>query len=218
MTPVSPDQQAVDIEMQEAEEGSSQGSRNSFLSTADPMDDTITSQQTAATEISQPTPPSTTTRAENLRLRLRVAMFKIRTGQTHLPISQLRITPDSPLRSNSPSASPSPSTRTEGVPKLLPAPVLQPTAFSARIVAEKHLLSSPPPSRTTTPHQSATDTDGCFRTPAPKKKRVIDDGDQQMSSPPNSQERDEKIGDGVTSSAVRGFAARSLLGLSQVGR
>lgn len=62
MTSVLPDQQAVDIEMQEAEEeGSSQASRKSSLSIVDPMDDTMTSQQTAATEISQPTPPSITT-------------------------------------------------------------------------------------------------------------------------------------------------------------
>lgn len=146
-------------------------------------------------------------------------MFKIRTGQTHIPISQLRINPSPALTPNTPITSPSPPTRTEEIPKLLPAPVLQPTAFSARMIPEQHLPSSPPLSRTTTPRRSALDNDGCFRTPAlPKKKGAHDDGDQQMSSPPDSQERNGRAGEGVTSSAVRGSAARSLLGLSQVGR
>ena len=61
MTSIPPDQQAVDTEMQDAEEGSSQASRKNSLSTLDPMDGMTNSQQTAATEVSQPTPPSTTT-------------------------------------------------------------------------------------------------------------------------------------------------------------
>ncbi|KAJ9668254.1 hypothetical protein H2201_001684 [Coniosporium apollinis] len=141
--------------------------------------------------------------ADTLRLRLRIAMYKVRTNQTAVPLSRLRVTRQSPpaarqgasnpipsasipsasTSSSAPHPAPSPakpapqnvpsivvsstshtlsssssskaaalsspkavapSAAVSAVPKLLPAPVLVPTAFSSRHITEPYFASSPP--------------------------------------------------------------------------
>ena len=155
-------------------------------------------------------------RAEILRLRLRLAMFKVQTSQTNLPMSQLQIPSNSP-RSEHPASTVSPK-QVISFPRLLPAPELRPTAYSARTIPIDHLPSSPPNSRRNSPESKLQEE--VFRTPAlPKgKARIME---LHLSSPPDSHEgngRTVNAPDALTSSAVRGSVARSLLGLAHTGR
>ncbi len=155
-------------------------------------------------------------RAEILCLRLRVAMFKVQTRQTNLPMSQLQI-PSDPPRSEHPASTVS-SKQAISFPRLLPAPNLRPTAYSARTIPIVHLPSSPPNSRGNSPESKLQEE--VFHTPAvPKgKTRIME---LHLSSPPDSQEekgRTVDAPDALTSSAVRGSVARSLLGLAHTGR
>lgn len=150
--------------------------------------------------------------AETLRLRLRLAHFKVQTNQTNLPLSQLRISPKEGPR---PQSSTSPPDEQPSLPKLLPAPILRPTAFSSRMISRQQDLSSPRCS----PDQSAQkDRSEVFRTPALPRHRAPT-GQRQLSSPPGSVERISKRRyedeDNLTSSAVRGNAAIGLLGLRE---
>lgn len=96
-------------------------------------------------------------RAELLKLRLQVAMFKIRTKQIDVPFSDLQLPA---------SASPTPTTTepeptidlisdwkrrifakappAASVPSYVPAPILRPTPHSSRVVRERQIPSSPP--------------------------------------------------------------------------
>ena len=147
-------------------------------------------------------------------------MYKIRTGQTNIPMSQLAIAPKSPQPPISASHF---SSRTSAVPRLLPAPLIEPTPFSARMTVPPQMPSSPPKSHTASPEEetrieSKTERE-VFRTPALPKHQKPGTKGQQLNSPPSSQRharRNEQDGDNeLTSSAVRGSAARGLLGLMQ---
>jgi len=143
-------------------------------------------------------------------------MFKVQTNQTNLPMSQLQIPSNSP-RSEHPASTVLPK-QTVSFPRLLPAPELRPTAYSTRTIPIDHLPSSPPSSRRNSPETKLQEE--VFRTPAlPKgQKRMMD---LQLSSPPHSQPghgRKVDPPDALTSSAVRGSVARSLLGLAHTGR
>lgn len=200
---------------EEMGEGDSQNSyKDSAMSSVidfDP-DDTMISQQTAATEVTQPLRSRISQHAETLRLRLRLAHFKVQTNQINLPLSQLRISRQEALPSGE-----STTKRDEqpSLPKLLPAPVLLPTAFSARMIAHPQDLSSPPCSPD---HGAQKESPEVFRTPALPRQRV-QNAQRQLSSPPGSDERISKRRyedeDNLTSSAVRGKAAIGLLGLRQ---
>ena len=150
--------------------------------------------------------------AETLRLRLRLAHFKVQTNQTDLPLSQLRIDRN---QLSSPQKSTLRRDEQPSLPKLLPAPVLLPTAFSARMIARPQDLSSPPCSPG---HRAWKERPEAFRTPAlPRQKVPTTLG--QLSSPPDSEEgmsrKQYEEEDNLTSSAVRGNAAIGLLGLRQ---
>ena len=108
------------------------------------------------------------------------------------------------------------SSRLDGqpsLPRLLPAPVLRPTAYSACTITQMQVPSSPPSSAENSPGKDFHNE--VFRTPAlPRHATHI--LLQQTSSPPDSQEgRGHNDGDNLTSSAVRGKAAIGLLGLRQ---
>ncbi len=147
-----------------------------------------------------------------LRLRLRLAHFKVQTNQTNIPLSQLRISRDEsedrpPSRDSDFGPDDQPS-----LPRLLPAPILRPTAYSARTIAPMQIPSSPPSSVNNSPNKASRDD--VFRTPA-LPRHATHALPQQTSSPPDSQERSkgrDNVG-GLTSSAVRGKAAIGLLGL-----
>lgn len=151
---------------------------------------------------------------ETLRLRLRLAHFKVQTNQTNVPLSQLRISRN---EAPPPQESILPRNDLPSLPKLLPAPVLLPTAFSARMIARSHDLSSPPcsPDRGT-----RKESPEVFRTPA-LPRQIVPTALRQLSSPPGSDEGmskkryEEEEEDSLTSSAVRGKAAIGLLGLRQ---
>lgn len=146
-------------------------------------------------------------RLETLRARLRVAMFKVQTNQTHIPLSQLRI-PSQPTLTQALQSSP----KEPELPGLLPAPVLKPTSRSAHSLPQ--MLSSPPSSTDNSPMNRSEREKSVFRTPALPRQRV--QGVQQTRSPPDSQgdgiELDED--EGLRSSGVKGRAAAiGLLGL-----
>ncbi|SLM35147.1 hypothetical protein LPUS_04230 [Lasallia pustulata] len=190
----------------------------------DPEDDTLTSQQTAATELTQPTRSAARLHAETLRLRLRVAMFKVQTNQTSIPMSRLQISPGSTGGRSSATVGPQGNVAEQrsnqaALPRLLPAPVLRPTAYSARHITQTRVPSSPPNSPEVSP--KAVVQEEVFRTPAlPRHKRLA--SPLQMSSPPDSEAleggRREDEDDSVTSSVVKGRAANGLLGLMRLGR
>ncbi|KAI4222486.1 MAG: hypothetical protein L6R36_006107 [Xanthoria steineri] len=179
---------------------------------SDVQGDPIDTQRTAATETSLPTGLSTLSRAETLRLRLRVALFKVQSDQTNIPVSQLRLPTPCVAGSDQWPAS---SSRAGIVqpPRLLPAPLLEPTVRPNRLSQSTQMLSSPPVTRAGSPSK-ASDGD-IFQTPSlPLSKVKLS---QPVSSPPNSQNGDLKDMDveesHLSSSAVKGHAAISLLGL-----
>jgi len=100
-------------------------------------------------------------------------------------------------------------------PKLLPAPVLKPTAYSSRMIYDTALPSSPPASKSPergTLAQQMSMLAQQISTPARPHVR-------QLSSPPDSAERDAARRDvdmDVTSSVVKGRVAEGLLGLRNV--
>lgn len=71
-------------------------------------------------------------RAETLRLRLRLALFKVRTNQTNLPLSQLAISNHDDRREYSATKRPLSAAGNASSPKLLPAPEIRSTACSAK--------------------------------------------------------------------------------------
>lgn len=146
----------------------------------------------------------TTSNAEMLRLRLRVAMYKVRTNQIHTPFSELKVEGDearqaearhkatseaveeavASLRREAQARMP---TELPSVPKLQPGPVLMPTAYSSRNIYSdgEHLVSTPgvPPVKS-------------VATPMGSAEKLA---------------RGESVD--LTSSAVRGRVAEGLLGL-----
>lgn len=140
-------------------------------------------------------------------------MFKVETNQIGVPLSKLQLSPriDSTSSMN-PQSSTTIQPKPQGpVPKLLPAPVLRPTAYSSRRFEEPQLLSSPPRSLETSPVKDTSDD--VFLTPALPRRRVLN-AKMQMSSPPDSLGgRTPLEEDGLTSSVIKGRAAAGLLGL-----
>lgn len=176
------------------------------------------------------------TRAQLLKLRLKVAMYKVETNQTHLPFQQLKhdghdidgkATDEAveeavaQLRREAQliqhrrllASSTTNDEQQQPVPKLLPAPLLRPTAYSSRMVYdEQDVPSSPPmdsPERETSrsPKKTGLLARG-MATPAKELRR--------LGSPPGSVER-ASIGRveeaELTSSVVKGRVAEGLLGL-----
>ncbi|OCL10242.1 hypothetical protein AOQ84DRAFT_353638 [Glonium stellatum] len=184
--------------------------------------------------------PSIKSQAETLRLRLRVALYKVRTNQTNIPLSELALPAESPepelptlastsrppvpsitISSTSPAATrTAPTTTTTAVPKLLPAPILRPTAYSSRHITEPYLPSSPPASAS----PESTDTTP-LATPIAQTRPI-----EQLSSPPESEERGASCAQqrrrgellvdddaDLASSVVTGRAASGLLELMRAG-
>ncbi|KAL8872888.1 MAG: hypothetical protein Q9174_001560 [Haloplaca sp. 1 TL-2023] len=193
-------------------------------------DDTMNTQQTAATELSQPSHPTQSSvptfspvmvrhtdrkkHAEILRLRLRLALFKVQTDQTNIPLSQLRI-PNATRQRDPVSAEIAPVPSKSPVRTLLPAPILKPTASSMRKNERRHFLSSPPSSGGSSPAESSkhdTSQESAIR------HREVN-ASQQLSSPPASQDghglKAPREDVSLSSSAVKGHLAASLLDLRE---
>ena len=148
-----------------------------------------------------------------LKLRLRVAMYKVRTNQTDVPFTELRVEggeqrnpkPNNDaveeaialLRKEAQERMPKPKERS--FPRLQPAPVLRPTAYSSRMIYDRHLPSSPPIARSPIPLPASIAT--------PTRTT-------QLSSPPDSAQRISRLDKReLTSSVVKGRVAEGLLGL-----
>jgi hypothetical protein len=169
-----------------------------------------------------------------LRIRLKLAMYKVKTNQIHVPMSELRflpcesvssvLKPDIPATSSAPKTLPPQQTRPRSNPKLLPAPVLVPTAYSARRITEPYIPSSPPcsaPNSDIDTAESEEDSEKDFTTPTAPKDTESLHPPVQLSSPPGSEKRianTSRICDAkasLTSSVVKGRAANGLLELMQ---
>lgn len=145
-----------------------------------------------------------TSQAEMLKLRLRVAMYKVRTNQIATPFAQLRGPVEKSVeeavaaareRSRNEAPSGSDVSRSQhAVLKLLPAPVLLPTAYSSRLVNED-MARSPPPS-------SSSEEDA----ETPKARG----GNGQRLFDRCSPTHDDRA---FSSSGVKGRVAEGLLGL-----
>lgn len=195
----------------------SQGSRKSFSSLInyDPS--------------SQPQPQHSNTthflktisRAELLRLRLRVAMYKVRTNQIAVPFPDLQV----PAHLRAPTqkeaveeavaelrreaqARQRPAPALGSIPNLQPAPLLRPTAYSSRMISERHVRSSPPRSRSGSPERlpsvvgASTPQAEAWRGSSPPA------GGWRVNGVPESE---------LTSSVVKGRVAEGLLGLRHAG-
>ncbi|KAI6797609.1 hypothetical protein KC360_g2016 [Hortaea werneckii] len=183
-------------------------------------------------------------RAQLLKLRLRVAMYKVQTNQTHLPFESLthagrdvdgRATSEAVEEAvaqlkreayfkqeqqrqrqaeqestNPPSDQP--------VPRLLPAPVLKPTAYSSRQVVyeEADPPSSPPaseptPRRGSEPHQQTPTQhlESTASADAPQSDNIenTDDGSTHISGGDSGEQTD------LSNSLDKGRVAEGLLGL-----
>ncbi|KAL8688429.1 MAG: hypothetical protein Q9218_005658 [Villophora microphyllina] len=206
--PISREEEEENMEQSTQETSNDVGS--SFAD-SDEEGDTLNTQQTAATELSQPARSTGLSHAETLRLRLRLALFKVQTNQTNIPLSQLRI----PSREPNPLPEQSSPTLPTTLPTLLPAPILKPTAYSTRKIDEQpQMPSSPPSSIVGSPTKE--DPPEVFRTPAlPRRKPSLS---EQSSSPPSHDGDHHKRNmeyRHLSSSAVKGDAAVSLLGLRE---
>lgn len=156
--------------------------------------------------------------AETLRLRLRIAAYKMRTNQVDVPFDDLLVenksrTPSvqeavanavAELRREAQEIAARDSRRAapQSAPKLLPAPVLRPTAYSSRMIYEMSYPSSPPLSRY---------PDGL---PSMKSGSTPYRDTRHLTSPPSSAELLARPSEQeLTSSVVKGRVAEGLLGL-----
>jgi hypothetical protein len=154
--------------------------------------------------------------AQMLKLRLKLAMYKVQTNQELLPFDALEILPTTTrppsvtLAVQPPSDhrehSPERPTSLSDAPRLLPAPTLLPTAYSSRKI--EYVRSSPPPSPPTTKEPEVA---------TPIAARRV----QKLMSLPasafgNVVASPEKEHD-LTSSVVKGQAASSLMELMRSG-
>ncbi|MCJ1368233.1 hypothetical protein MMC16_007375 [Acarospora aff. strigata] len=188
-------------------------------------DESASSTQTAPTEPPTPGQATARLRAETLRLRLRVAMFKINTHQTNIPLSQLQISPKKmahspPQYQQSPAQDVGTPWRTQAqhaISKLLPAPVLVPTAYSARQAYDASISSSPSSSVNSSQERPTPD----LTTPVLPKQRPSHPP-MQLDSPSGSQEKrsqgakasDSEVN--LPSSVVKDRAATGLLKLMNI--
>lgn len=173
-------------------------------------------------------------KVELLRLRLRVAMYKVRTDQTLLPFSDLKMLSEfgmteksirkdvsfkeplpSPIRAsllNSLRAGQADGG--QGRPnslELLPAPVLLPTAYSARFVSGPiaSVPSSPPSGFTSPRKDSMQQEDRITSLPATRVSSPY----KAHTTPMARRILEEESEENLTSSVVKGRAANGLLEL-----
>lgn len=158
----------------------------------------------------------TLSNAETLRLRLRVAMYKVRTNQIDVPFRDLRVegrsgAPAKPsaeeikaavaaLRKEAQDIS---ERRPTAPRRLLPAPVLRPTPYSSRMIYETYFTSSPPVAESPARYHIQGESGG-----TPQRELY------HLSSPPDSAQRFARpMEQELTSSVVKGRVAEGLLGL-----
>lgn len=163
--------------------------------------------------------------AEMLRLRLRVAMYKVRTNQVDVPFKDLQVEESARSTWTSPTQEAveeavaqlrreamevqardearrqQQQQRAEDVPRLLEAPVLRPTAYSSRMIYNTGYPSSPPMAR------SPERLPGGRPMATPRHSRVVG------LEPDSAEKCDGQCEQELTSSVVKGRVAEGLLGL-----
>lgn len=157
---------------------------------------------------------SSISRAELLKLRLRVAMYKVRTNQVDVPFTDLRVSEHHKVTKSITAQAVEEAVaqlkrealevqarQSTAIPKMLAAPVLKPTAYSSRMVYETHIPSSPPVGSSPDKLPSAPNV------LTPQKYLA------QYGTPRRSAERLRMAPEELTSSAVKGRVAEGLLGL-----
>lgn len=150
--------------------------------------------------------------AQMLRLRLRVAMYKVRTNQVNASFADLDAKERSRVMSKQDAieqavaqlrreAQEIASRPARTLPKLLPGPVLRPTAYSSRM-----LYGTPPSTRASSFHspERPSETHAAL---TPLRATA------QMSSPANREKDSHSREQELTSSVVKGRVAEGLLGL-----
>ena len=154
--------------------------------------------------------------AQTLKLRLRLAMYKVMTEQELLPFDALELIPPTIHTSSAiADARQLSQDRTLGraksslgnVPKLLPAPALLPTAYSSRKI--EYTYSSPPPTSPdarTSEHLATPDT-----------TRTVQNARAHANSDVSPEKERVESRDELTSSVVKGQAASSLMELMRRG-
>ncbi|KAK4634078.1 hypothetical protein CLAFUW4_00822 [Fulvia fulva] len=183
ISPSEPTRPNTPNDSPEEEDGPGSNERRSFSSLInyDPSSQTAPSSQQPAQSATTVKGPSY---AELLRLRLRVAMYKVRTNQTDIPFDDLRVEQSPPPPPHAFALVPS---EQQPCAQLLPAPLLRPTAYSNRMLY--NMPSSPPsafsPAKLSRGGEAKTPTSGRFSAP-----------EQEL-----------------TSSIVKGRVAEGLLGL-----
>ena len=158
---------------------------------------------------------SSISHAELLKLRLRMAMYKVRTNQVDVPFTDLRVPEHTKVSKSSTAQAVEEAVaqlrqeamevnarQSTAILKLLPAPVLKPTAYSSRMVYETNIPSSPPVSLS--PDKLPSAPTSVF---TPQKDLA------QYGTPRRSVERLRMPPEELTSSAVKGRVAEGLLGL-----
>ncbi|KAK3726111.1 hypothetical protein LTR37_000259 [Vermiconidia calcicola] len=157
--------------------------------------------------------------AEMLKLRLRVAMYKIRTDQIDVPFAEIEHCVPSSSKPRSTTVEEAVAqlrreaqevnARPKSIPKLMPAPVLRPTAYSSRMIYENERLpSSPPVSRPSGRLPTSPDSNATPRREVPQLSSPPSTGGERFARP------DEQD---LTSSVVKGRVAEGLLGLRHAG-
>lgn len=203
IVPPSPTEVNTPSESGEDSQGSS-AERGSFSSLInyDPSSQPAPISQQTAEQASSSFVFKTVSHAEMLRLRLRVAMYKIRTNQVDVPFANLRVEGQenhasgdegveeavASLRQEARERMPQ---VVEPVPKLLPGPVLLPTAYSSRLIYEDPPPRSPPVESPARSSQQARTS-----TPYSNVDRLVRAGSAESNS-----------------STIRGRVAEGLLGL-----
>ena len=154
----------------------------------------------------------TISNAEKLRLRLRVAMYKVKTNHIDVPFSELHARSQAPQIPTQTAVEQAVAElrreaheviarqARQSMPKLRPAPVLQSNASSSRVIGDTNLPSSPPGS--VSPEKLSMTA----ATPLRIVRKV-----DSLSSSPQIPERPSEAG--LTSSVVKGRVAEGLLGL-----
>jgi len=172
--------------------------------------------------------PTVRSQAELLRLRLRVAMYKVQTNQTKVPMSQLRL-PNPPAQAKQhahtdrvaaiearalklKTQAASQGFAAPAIPRLLPAPKLVPTAYSAKHIYQRpDVSSSPLVSPEDSPERLPLPPVGSFAR-SPVRRHAVN-----TAATPALKRVQQREDENLTSSAVKGRAASSLLELMRAG-
>ncbi|KAF1816546.1 hypothetical protein P152DRAFT_127328 [Eremomyces bilateralis CBS 781.70] len=231
--------QNPDVSMTASQEGPNTQQTQSFSSLIDynPHVDPANTAETSPKALEEANSPSSSSRAETLRLRLKVALYKVRTDQMNVPFHSLELSsgdtpmdtsnasespPDKESLRQSPTASPKHPRNTSKSPALNPSPArstsypttnLPPAPIPKLLPAPVLIPTSYSSRHIYAPHYHAN------RTPASSPPRAILSPERSLPSMTPAKSPTKKLVDEreLTSSVVKGRAATGLLELRGSG-